>query len=73
MWPWSRLVVAVGLVGAVYAAIEDCPGYTASNVVHSKSGITANLQLADTACNVYGHDVDNLLLVVEYQTSESML
>ena len=68
----SLFVLVIGLANTVYAAMEDCPGYTASNVVHSDTGLTADLQLANTACNVYGRDLDNLQLMVEYQTSEYM-
>lgn len=50
--------------------VADCPGYEASNVVKSDSSITADLKLAGTACNVYGDDLKNLKLVVEYQTSK---
>ncbi|EXJ87313.1 alpha-glucosidase [Capronia epimyces CBS 606.96] len=46
-----------------------CPGYTASNVKTSTSGVTAHLTLAGTACNVYGTDVQDLDLLVEYQTN----
>lgn len=44
-----------------------CPGYTASNVQTSDNGLTANLDLAGAGCNVYGNDIENLTLTVEYQ------
>lgn len=44
-----------------------CPGYTASNVQTSDTGLTANLDLAGANCSVYGNDVQNLTLTVEYQ------
>lgn len=44
-----------------------CPGYTASNVQTSDTGLTANLDLAGPNCSVYGNDVQNLTLTVEYQ------
>ncbi|KAK4194856.1 family 31 putative glycoside hydrolase [Triangularia verruculosa] len=47
-----------------------CPGYLASNVQNTKNGFTANLDLAGPACNVYGNDVENLTLLVEFQTNE---
>ncbi|KAI1272151.1 glycosyl hydrolases family 31-domain-containing protein [Xylaria sp. FL0933] len=50
------------------ASISDCPGYTASNVVESDGKLTADLSLAGTACNVYGTDLTDLKLLVEYQT-----
>ena len=48
---------------------EACPGYKASNV-QSKRGavVSADLHLAGAPCNVYGTDLDNLKLLVEYQS-----
>ena len=48
----------------------DCPGYRASNVVTTDSTVTADLTLRGTACNVYGTDLTDLQLVVEYQTGK---
>jgi len=47
---------------------NTCPGYEASNVVETDSGLSADLTLAGTACNVYSDDIKDLKLVVEYQT-----
>lgn len=44
-----------------------CPGYLASNVQTDATGLTADLSLAGEACNVYGTDIANLTLTVEYQ------
>lgn len=44
------------------------PGYTASNLQNSSSGFTADLNLAGSAVNVYGTDIENLTLTVEYQS-----
>ncbi|OAP56192.1 hypothetical protein AYL99_09371 [Fonsecaea erecta] len=49
-----------------------CPGYTASKVSTSSTGLTAHLTLAGTACNLYGTDVQDLDLTVEYQTSSRL-
>jgi alpha-glucosidase len=49
---------------------DACPGYAASNVVKTDSGLTADLTLAGAACNVYSDDIKDLKLVVEYQTSK---
>jgi alpha-glucosidase len=49
-------------------SLADCPGYIASNVVYSATGIIADLQLAGTPCNVYGKDIYNLTLEVECQS-----
>ncbi|KEF56297.1 alpha-glucosidase [Exophiala aquamarina CBS 119918] len=53
-------------------AQDHCPGYTASSVKTSSAGLTAQLALAGPACNVYGTDIDNLELTVEYQTSSRL-
>lgn len=48
--------------------LSSCPGYTASNVVQTDSGLTASLSLAGDACNIYGYELPYLTLLVEYQT-----
>lgn len=53
-------------------AQDVCPGYTASNVVQTPYGLTADLSLAGTACDVYGTDVEALSLTVEYQSSDRL-
>ena len=42
-----------------------CPGYTASNVERTENGLTATLNLAGSACNVYGTDIETLALEVQ--------
>jgi alpha-glucosidase len=54
------------------AAVDNCPGYTASNVVEKDSTLTADLTLAGDACNAYSDDIKNLKLLVEYQTNERL-
>lgn len=49
-----------------------CPGYSASNVVRTSSGLAATLKLAGTACNVYGTDIETLNLTVEYQAADRL-
>jgi alpha-glucosidase len=41
-----------------------CPGYKASNVLHTSSGLSASLELVGEPCNVYGTDVRSLTLEV---------
>ena len=53
-------------------AQHHCPGYTASSVKTSSTGLTAQLALAGPACNVYGTDINNLELTVEYQTNSRL-
>jgi alpha-glucosidase len=49
-----------------------CPGYKASNVKTTPTGLTATLMLAGPACNVYGTDVSSLNLTVEYQAQDRL-
>lgn len=49
-----------------------CPGYTASNFQNSSTGFTAYLSIAGSACNVYGTDVEQLTLTVEYQAADRL-
>ena len=53
------------------ADLSTCPGYTATNVKTTSTGLTADLSLAGDACNVYGTDLENLTLTVEYQAGGS--
>ena len=48
-------------------AQDVCPGYKASNLKENDKGLTATLSLAGQPCNVYGIDVEELSLSVEYQ------
>jgi alpha-glucosidase len=47
-----------------------CPGYKASNIVENSYGFSARLSLAGKACNVYGTDIDNLNLDVQFQNAD---
>ncbi|OTB00685.1 glycoside hydrolase family 31 protein [Hypoxylon sp. CI-4A] len=51
---------------------EDCPGYTASNVVENAQGVTADLTIAGPNCQAFGNDIHDLVLKVEYQTKERL-
>ena len=53
-------------------AQEVCPGYRASNVGTTSHGYTADLTLAGEPCNVYGNDITDLSLVVEYQNPKRL-
>ncbi|KAM3443250.1 hypothetical protein MY4824_000553 [Beauveria thailandica] len=54
------------------SALEQCPGYTASNVQTTDTGLTAELSLAGKACNVYGDDLNDLILQVTYETDNRL-
>lgn len=50
-----------------------CPGYKASNVrTQHGNVVSADLNLAGSACNLYGTDLDNLVLQVEYETGKGL-
>lgn len=49
---------------------STCPGYRASDVQTTANGLTAKLTLAGTPCNLYGTDLEDLTLTVEYQTGK---
>lgn len=50
----------------------DCPGYRATDVKTTANGLSAKLTLAGNPCNVFGTDLEDLTLTVEYQTGESI-
>ena len=52
--------------------LTSCPGYKATNHWSTKSGFYADLSLAGPACNVFGTDLPDLKLEVEYQTNNRL-
>lgn len=52
--------------------LSSCPGYTLSGVTKTSNSINAALKLAGPACNANGNDLDNLRLLVEYQTGKEL-
>jgi len=65
---FGAIPVYADIVSNAAANLSTCPGYAASNIVKTSTGLTATLRLAGTACNTYGKDLDDLRLLVEYQT-----
>ena len=61
-------LVAVFATASFAQTINDCPGYTVSNVKATDATVTADLTISGDACNVYGTDLVDLKLLVEYQT-----
>ena len=55
-----------------YDKLAKCPGYKASNVKTSATGLTATLTLAGAPCNVYGDDLRELRLEVSYETDSRL-
>lgn len=63
------LIILLAYTARAFAAsIENCPGYTASNIVDADGTLTADLTLSGDACNIYSTDLPDLTLLVEYQT-----
>jgi alpha-glucosidase len=52
--------------------LSKCPGYKAKKHWKTKSGFYADLSLAGPACDVFGVDLPDLKLEVEYQTSDRL-
>lgn len=52
--------------------LSACPGYVAKNQHKTDSGFYADLSLAGPACNVFGTDLPELKLEVEYQTNDRL-
>ena len=63
------LLLALSIPAAFSSSIDSCPGYKASNVQKTSGKLTADLTLAGDECNVYGSDIKDLRLLVEYQSS----
>lgn len=53
-------------------AQTECPGYIASDIHEDAFGFTARLKLAGKRCNVYGTDVEDLNLTVQYQSAQRL-
>lgn len=53
-------------------AQQLCPGYKASNVKLSDNGLIADLSLNGRPCNIYGTDIRDLTLAVEYQNAKRL-
>jgi alpha-glucosidase len=73
----TAMVLVTALIGLLSSGLvvaqKTCPGYHASNVQQTANGLTANLDLAGPACNIFGTDLRNLTLTVEYQTGKRSL
>ena len=67
----ANLIANIDDPDAIHAQ-SVCPGYKASNVKNSTTGVTATLQLAGKACNAYGTDVHSLNFIAEYQAKDRM-
>ncbi|KAJ7240162.1 glycosyl hydrolases family 31-domain-containing protein [Mycena haematopus] len=50
------------------SATGTCPGYSLHSLSQTANGLTAKLNLAGAACNLFGEDVANLTIQVTYET-----
>lgn len=72
-WAFA-LLLSTTVVYAQYGTYVDpsvldaCPGYAAQNVQMQPNGLTADLVLAGTPCEVFGPDIKQLKLQVAYET-----
>jgi alpha-glucosidase len=67
---WASTVTSAAL-GRRQASRDSCPGYLALGVVQTATGLTADLKLAGVACNIYGNDIQDLKLTVNYDSGKS--
>ncbi|KAF4630906.1 hypothetical protein G7Y89_g7227 [Cudoniella acicularis] len=51
---------------------ESYLGYALSGVSETSAGFNANLALAEAACNIYGNDIQDLKLTVDYDTESRL-
>ena len=61
---------ALHLVWVLGRSLDDCPGYELPLPPSDVPSwlLTGDLQISGTPCNAYGVDVENLTLIVEYET-----
>jgi alpha-glucosidase len=62
---------SVALPSRQTSQIDNCPGYSASNVQIGDSSITADLALAGEPCNTFGKDLTDLKLEVTFENGEN--
>ncbi|EEQ27204.1 putative alpha-glucosidase [Microsporum canis] len=72
MFGRTLVLAAVIATTALSASLEKCPGYKVSNIRDNGHTLEADLRLAGEACNVYGEDLRQLKLRVEYQTTSRL-
>lgn len=69
LYSTAFLVLLGFLPGSILAGSNSgCPGYAASHITTTPTGLSAILTLAGTPCNIYGQDLKDLKLQVEYQS-----
>lgn len=61
----------LAIASSVSPSIDDCKGYSVSNIIEEPFKVQADLDLIGDGCGVYGPDVAKLKVLVEYQTGTS--
>jgi hypothetical protein len=64
-----QFLFAASALGQLPRPAAQCPGYRATNIVQGDSYLTADLLLMGN-CSSHSKDVENLRLLVEYQTGK---
>ena len=66
----SLLLLAIPVLTQIPQPAAQCPGYRATNVLRGNSYLVADLVLIGN-CSSHSKDVENLRLLVEYQTGKA--
>jgi hypothetical protein len=71
----KSLALAISLLSPAALAgltpgTEKCKGYSAANVKKTGSSLSADLNLIGAGCGIYGEDLKQLKLEVNYDTGE---
>jgi hypothetical protein len=65
-----QFLFAASALGQLPRLAAQCPGYRATNIVQGDSYLTADLLLIGN-CSSHSKDIENLRLLVEYQTGKT--
>ncbi|KAJ2234710.1 hypothetical protein H4R99_001905 [Coemansia sp. RSA 1722] len=66
------LALAGNQQGADAGVKDKCPGYKVEHFGKVKHGFDATLELAGTPCNIYGKDIQSLILSVRFDTKDRL-
>jgi alpha-glucosidase len=65
-----QFLFAASALGQISRPAAQCPGYRATNIVQGDSYLAADLVLIGN-CSSHSRDIENLRLLVEYQTGKA--
>ncbi|KAL7267980.1 hypothetical protein RUND412_009411, partial [Rhizina undulata] len=70
---FAAAIPTSGLIPRVESVdLEKCPGYAVTSVRKSGVALYLKLDLAGEACNVYGTDLETLILEVNYDSENRL-